>query len=231
MTTTLSCDEADALLATGALSGIPPAEREALRVHLAACPQCSAAAARHAEVAALLPLQLDAHRPPPELRQRLLATVYAEAAAARAPGASWPRRLWLRLPRSRALTAVSAVAALLLAGALVWRTATPAVNETVTTSGAASIQLYTDDQDRLATLQVSGLSTPPPGASVYEVWLLGSDGAAHPAAYLEQQPEGGYTAAVAGGVSGYTALAISLEPARGDAAPKGPVVATVHLKD
>ncbi len=111
------------------------------------------------------------------------------------------------------------------------RLATPEVSELVTTAGGASIHLYSDQSDRLATLEVSGLPAPPAGTSVYEVWLISGGGTAHPAAYLEQQPDGGYSAAVAGGLSGYTTLAISLEPARGDAAPKGPVVATVHLDD
>ena len=93
MTTTMSCDEAEALLAVGALSGVPPAEGEALRRHLTGCAQCSASARRHAQVAALLPLQLDEEEPPPELRRRLMATVYAEAAAGRRPAASWVERL------------------------------------------------------------------------------------------------------------------------------------------
>ncbi|MGA3185024.1 MAG: anti-sigma factor [Candidatus Dormibacteria bacterium] len=231
MTTVLSCEEADALLAIGALSGVPPAEEEALRRHLVECPQCADSAQRHARVAALLPLQLDAEEPPPQLRRRLMATVYAEAAASRAPTPSWPQRLWTRLPRSRALTVAIAAVAVVLAGVLASRLATPEVSELVTTAGGASIHLYTDQQDHLATLEVSGLPAPPAGTSVYEVWLVPGGGAAHPAAYLEQQPGGGYSAAVVGGLSGYATLAISLEPGRGDAAPRGPIVASVHLDD
>ena len=160
-----------------------------------------------------------------------MATVYAEAAASRLRLASWPQRLWTHLPRSRALTVAIAAVALVLAGVLASRLATPEVSELVTTAGRGEHPPVLGPADRLATLEVSGLPAPPAGTSVYEVWLVPGGGTAHPAAYLEQQPGGGYSAAVVGGLSGYTTLAISLEPGRGDAAPKGPVVATVHLDD
>ncbi len=227
--TTLSCDEADALLAMGALSRVEPSDEEALRLHLAECAECAAAARRHTRVATLLALQMEAPEPPPQLRSRIMATVYAEAAAGRGPSSSRLRRLWQRLPRSRTLTAGSAAAVIVLAGVLAWRTATPTVSHVVVTAGQATIDLYSDAQDGTANLEVSRLPSPASGAAVYEVWLLSGHGPARPAAYLVQQPDGTYSAAVTGALSRYTTLAISLEPTRGDPAPQGPIVATVPL--
>ena len=159
-----------------------------------------------------------------------MATVYAEAApAGQGPSSSRLRRLWQRLPRSRTLTAGSAAAAIVLAGVLAWRTATPTVRHVVATAGSATIDLYSDAQDGTANLQVSRLPSPPTNAAVYEVWLVPGQGPARPAAYLVQQPDGAYSAAVNGVLSRYTTLAISLEPTRGDPAPRGPIVATVSL--
>ncbi|HXZ99494.1 MAG TPA: anti-sigma factor [Candidatus Binatia bacterium] len=224
----ISCDEAEALLAFGALAGGEGGDEPALRAHLSGCASCSAAAAADARVAALLPLGVTPAAPPEGLRDRLMARVYREAADMKRASPDRLQRLWLRLPGSRLATVGAAALALVLAGVLAWRVATPTVVHVHGAAGSTVVDLYADPGERTASLEVRGLPATPAGG-VYEVWLIPTGGAPQPAAYLAEQPDGGYATSVSGDVSGYATLAISLEPARGDPSPRGPIVVTLRL--
>ncbi len=83
-----------------------------------------------------------------------------------------------------------------------------------------------------AVLTVSGL--PKPNAitghdSVYEVWLIRADGAAVPAAYLSQAPDGTWTAAMHGDMRGITTVATTVEPPGGSITPSGTKVMQGYL--
>jgi anti-sigma-K factor RskA len=71
-------------------------------------------------------------------------------------------------------------------------------------------------------LTASGLPSPSTivaGASVYEVWLIRPDGSAVAAAYLSHDPHGTWSAAIAGDLTAYSAVAATPEPAGGSPAP------------
>jgi len=74
-------DELRELLGVYALDALLPAERAALRAHLAECPECRAELAELQVAAASLPLLLDEIEPPPALRRRIEADLRADLAA------------------------------------------------------------------------------------------------------------------------------------------------------
>jgi anti-sigma-K factor RskA len=176
--------------------------------------------------------------PPPELRGRLMRAVYAEAAQAKqraviAQPSPWWRRVWQAVPASRGLTAAAAAAAVLVIGLSSWAVASrqngspPTVAVTLAAGQAAPhahAQLTYQRGGGEAVLTATGL--PSPGtivarASVYEVWLIRPDGSAVAAGYLSHDPDGAWTAAIPGDVTGYSAVAATPEPAGGSPAPTG----------
>jgi anti-sigma-K factor RskA len=83
-------------------------------------------------------------------------------------------------------------------------------------------QLVYDRGGSGGVVTVTGLSSPSTitrGGGVYEVWLVRPDGVPVPAAYLSQQPDGTWSAAVNGNISSYSLVAATVEPAGGSRTP------------
>ena len=238
----ISCQDADVLAAALSVGSIDAADHSSLQLHLAGCADCRRVAGEYMAAAARLPVALAPATPPPELRGRLMRAVYAEAAqqgqrAARARPASWWSRLWAAVPASRPLTVAAAALAVAVIAVSSWAVATrpngaPASVEVALAASqvapSAHGQLTFQRGSGEALLTASGL--PSPGtvtarASVYEVWLIRSNGSAVGAAFLSQAPDGTWSAVVGGDMSAYTAVAATAEPAGGSRAPSGaPVI-------
>ncbi len=233
----ISCHDADVLAAALSVGSLDTGEERGLQQHLSRCVDCRRLASEYMEAAARLPLALTPQQPSPELRGRLMRAVYAEASRSprqeqTAVPASWWQRLWAGIPAARALTTAGAFAAVALIAVTSWTLTrphggSPTVSVALVASQAAPNahgQLVIVPSARAAVLTVSGLPSPsaPAGAkNVYEVWLLRPSGAAEAAAYLSQAPDGTWTAAMHGDMSGYASVAATVEPAGGSLAPTG----------
>jgi anti-sigma factor RsiW len=118
----LSCDDVDAMLGAYALGVLEPEERRAIAAHLAGCPVCRAALARHRRATTALGLSVAPVVPPPALARRLLAEIGHDTVPTTPPVApsslpSTPARTDRRW--RRVATGLAAVAALLLVGLVV----------------------------------------------------------------------------------------------------------------
>lgn len=233
----ISCQDADVLAAALSVGSIDADDHTLLQEHLSTCADCRRAAGEYLAAAARLPLALEPLQPSPELRGKLMRAVYAEAEqagrrAAEARSTAWWRRLWIAVPTARGFTVLAAAAVVVAIAATSWALVnrqgapTPVAVSLAATPSAPSAhgQLVYDTGSTQAVLTVTGLPAPQSitaGGAVYEVWLVRPNGTAVAAAYLNQQPDGTWRAAVHGNISGYSAVAATVEPAGGSSAPSG----------
>lgn len=232
------CQHADTVAAY-LLGALPEPERAQFEAHLASCLQCREDVAHLRVVADVLPLAVPPVAPPPQLRERLLQTVRAEAEVLHAagPAADRPRaphraRRRIALPLGRPLALAASLGALVLGAAVGFgigtstndeqtrtvvqvRTVRAAVDAAAAPRGNALIVV----RDGVATLRVTGLPAPPPG-KVYEVWLL-RRGAAAPSptdALFSVSTQGSGRVALPS-VRGVEAVLVTAEPDGGSSAP------------
>lgn len=220
MTTKITCDEAEEMLAAHAL-GCDDTDVAPLHKHLGDCAGCRVAAAEYQNTAAMLPLALDSMTPDPKLRSRVMAAIHADATSAASSPAPTPvteshwRRMWNAIPVGRAFT-VATIAASLAVVAIIGGNAArgPEVQHTVGQGTAAQPQahadLFVDARNKVATLQVNNL--PKTSSGVYEVWAVGQDGHPRAAGYLGPNPDGTYSAAMNADMTGVTHIRVTLEP-------------------
>jgi anti-sigma-K factor RskA len=238
----ITCQDADVLAAALSVGSLDHGDQSDLQQHLAGCADCPRIAGEYMAAAARLPLGLEPLQPPPELRSRLMRAVYAEAEQAgrraqAAQTAPWWRRLWAALPSSRGFTVLAGVAAAAVVALAAWTLTTrqnaPPATVSVAlraTQGApnASGQLVYDRGAHQAVLTAVGLPDPATIAghkAVYEVWVIRTDGVAVPAAYLEQGPDGTWSAALHADMATCKAVAATVEPPGGSRAPtSAPVI-------
>jgi anti-sigma-K factor RskA len=203
-----------------------------VRGHLPGCQRCARAAAEYTATADLMAIAVDQVQPTAELRSRIMAEVYASAPArARAPQGrqparhGWLRRLWHALPSGRGFTAGGALAAAAAVALLVVAVARggggPVSSPVRGTVGELTVQgsLTYYRQTQTAVLSVHGLTAQP--SQVYEVWLVRSSNSVTPAGYLTEQPDGSWSVAIHGSLSGYSAVAATVEPSGGSPTPTG----------
>jgi anti-sigma-K factor RskA len=230
-------DAVRGLLAPAAVAAASPGEIARVEAHAAECPVCREDLARLREGADVLALSVPPAEPSPRLKRDLMATVRAEAALrapARAPARR--RRGWgpSRLRSWPAAAAAAAAVALLMVGwnvALQTGDSSRAPGAEVTSlrvSGAGGIDgrvLYLPDEDR-AIVNVSRL--PRAGAGMgYQLWVIrGGDPVS--AGFL-QAAGPAEALAVASGVRGADALAITLEPLTNRAGPTSDPIVAVDL--
>lgn len=163
------------------LGALPDAEAESYRRHVTQCAECSAKVAELGFVSHALLNAVPQLSAPPEIRDRVMTVVRAEAELLRSAGAAAdrvpaarPRRFGFA--RLRPLTA-GALAAVLLAAGLgvgtllrgsgVECTTRPATVDPSIGAGATGELRVCDGSARLA---LNGIAEPPPGR-IYEVWL------------------------------------------------------------
>jgi len=236
------CQHADTVAAflLGALSD---AERREFQAHMATCAHCREDVASLRLVADALPLAVPPVAPPPQLRDRLMETVRAEAdvLSAAGPAADKPqrqpqptRRRRFAFSSGRPLALAGAVGALVLGVALGLgigaatnddqtktqtvvqvRTVQARVDTVAAPRGTAVIVL----RDGVATLRVRGLPAPPPG-KVYEVWLLrrGAQAPSPTDALFSVSTRGSGRVALPS-VQGVEAVLVTAEPDGGSQAP------------
>jgi hypothetical protein len=229
------CQHADTV-ASFLLGALSEEGRAGFETHLASCPTCRDDAVALGAVVDLLAAAAPQVAPPSRLRERVMATVHAEAELLHAagPSADRPRSAPRRrrfpggLPLQRPL-ALAGAAALVVAGfagfglraltdsnpASPTRTVQAQVTPAAAPHGSARVVV----RGGVATLQVSGMPLPPRG-HVYEVWLV-RPGVAAPAptdALFSVDRLGSGRVALPS-VRGVQAVLVTAEPAGGSLAP------------
>ena len=226
---------------TGAfvLGALEPQEHDAFAEHLRTCDQCRREVEELRVAAEALPLTAEPVDAPPELRDRIMEVVRADARPQDDTGRRQRRgRAAARARRRRmggigrvplavaacALLAIGVAVGLLVGGGGV-ETGEHAVQAKVAVAGASGTLHVEDNGD--AQLVVRGLPAPPAGR-VYQVWRK-QPGAKVPQptdALFSVSRDGTATVDVPGGVKGVEQVLVSDEPKRGSRAPTGEVVLT-----
>jgi len=242
----MTCEAFEDLAGAYTLDDVTPAERQAAAAHLASCARCRSLLQNLSEAVALLPFAVAPVEPRAE--------VWEQIVAALPPGQPKPRtnRRWWT-PRLLAVAAI--VLFSLVSGMTAWnisltrqvaslqqqRAHEPALSGVLTypvtsTSPAQSIRgevLYVPQQ-QLTVLMLHGLPQPQ-GSQVYQGWLLhlaGKEIAGTTSIGLLNVVDETASLSFSGEVTGYDAVAVSLEPGprATPRAPKGNVVALCILK-
>jgi anti-sigma factor RsiW len=233
------------------LGALPAPEAERFAAHLPGCAVCRREVAELQMVADTLPLVAEQVAPPPELKDRIMTAVRAEAAvreeadAVAVPAVAeepprparpdrgrerpwWRRPLLALRPVPAAFAAAALIALGVAGGVLVSGDGGPSARTV-----QASVALPTDPAARAAltvageraTLSVRDFPSPPSGR-VYQVWLLRRGRTApEPTDALFDVRGGRATVDVPGGVRGVDKVLVTDEPNGGSAAPtRDPVV-------
>ncbi len=239
------------LFAAYALHALTPAEEAAVEEYLALHPDAMHEVVMLKEAAAMLPYRVPSLTPSPQLRVRLMADVYQEARAEmeERPRTSQP----ISLDRARArwregfIWPFAAVILLALtigfggwvaalnsdvagknhviatqSSAIAAAGATKPITST-TPNGPARGELLRLANDQAAVLTISGLPSLANG-NVYEVWFV-ADNTPIAAGLFSPNADGSWSGLVRGDVTNARAIAISVEPSGGSAAPTGDIVA------
>jgi anti-sigma-K factor RskA len=249
----MSCehrDDAGAWL-LGALSDD---ERARFEAHLAGCEICRGEVDELQMVADTLPLAAPQVAPPPELKERIMSVVRAEAAQAPAGAAATAepdveperpavrpesappkkeRRRWWRLPSVALRPIPAAVAAAVLiaigvAGGVLLSgndgSERTVQAQVVTPSAPGARASLTTTSHDRATLSVRDFPAPPRGR-VYQVWLKRPGRPPDPTTALFTVRDGDATVEVPGSVAGVDQVLVTAEPHGGSRKPtRAPVI-------
>lgn len=243
------------LLEAYALYALSPEEEAVVEEYLAAYPDASDDVMMLQEAAAMIPYSVPTQTPSPQLRLRLMADVYQEALADAGEQPRSPRPASFAAARARRQRSVfwPFAAVILLALTVGFGGWAAALNHNLggkerviatqssaiaaagmakpiagtTPNAPARGELLRLANDQAAVLTISGLPALANG-TVYEVWFIA--GAAPVGAGLfSPNPDGSWSGLVRGDVTNAQAIAISVEPTGGSAAPTGDIVAKGSL--
>jgi hypothetical protein len=223
------------------LGAMSAAERRDYEEHLAGCRTCRDEVAELQPAAEALPMASLPMRPPPALKDRVMAEVAREAELLRAagpeadrvgraggpaaaPGRARERRRrsllagWRLAPAAAALLAAGVLAGVAVSGLAGDGARTYAVSVDRRQAPEATAELRVDDGE--AMLVAEGLPAPPQGR-VYQVWVKrpGSPNPEPTSALFLPRRDGSAAAAVPGVLSGMEAVLVTHEPAGGSRAP------------
>lgn len=226
------------------LGALGEPDASAFEEHLTVCDACTREVAELKVVADVLPMAAPQLLPPPELRDRLMATVNAEAELLRAAGpqADAPPRV-VEHPRARArgrgwlgrirpLPAIGAATAVLAVGVLIGVLATGGDGGTTTFTGTgpkgSAVALQVDDRHD-GKLEFQHMTAPPSGR-VYQVWLVTGKESPRPShALFSVSRDGSATIEIPESLKGTDQVLVTDEPPGGSPAPTGSVVAGAKL--
>jgi anti-sigma-K factor RskA len=225
------------------LGALPDDERVDFERHLASCPECRREVEELSLAADALPSAAPPVTPPPELKQRIMAVVDAEASLLAAAGSRadepeakprrerrglfggrWTFRPAFALAASVLLLAVGVAGGVLAGGGSGERTVTAQVAGAA--SGAQAKLVVGKDGSQLVT---TGFPQPPAGR-VYQVWTLKPGQSPQPTDVLwAPLADGSATVSVPGSLDGVQNVLVSTEPLGGSAAPTSMPILTASL--
>lgn len=228
-------------LAAHALGALPEEEAKRLEAHLESCLSCRELLGSLTQAVEMLPATGLRESPPARVRERLMAAVRAEAAAAgdleiagRAPTEPWWRRFAVLALRPATALGAAVVLAVGLAGGYLIRgdpgdsagpSATFVAAEPLGSNQAISATL--EVHGKSATLHVNELPRLAPDR-VYEVWVERA-GVIEPSTLFVLDREGSGTAAVPGPLEGADRVLVTEEPRGGSQRPTTPPLLAASL--
>lgn len=215
------------------LEALADEERHGFEAHLEACELCREELAELRVAADALPCAVDQFSAPPELRDRIMAVVKAEAEllAAAGPRADRPetarRRSRFGLPSLRPALALAGVAGLLVLGGVVGLALDegdrPAPERTVVAevddnfAAGATARLIMNERD--SRLEVANMPIPRRDR-VYQVWLKRPGKGPEPtSALFVPRGDGRGSVAVPGSLDGVQRVLVTTEPKSGSRRP------------
>ena len=226
-------------LAAYLLDALSADETREMERHIDGCPRCQERARWLQASVEMLPTAVEQLEPPAELRERLMQTVRAEAAAAGAldppavPARTRDRRGWLGrlLAVPRPALALSAIL-LAIGGGLVGYALgngdgidSTTVQAQVDPSASGARATLERDGDK-GILRVSGL--PQHSDKIYEVWIARGE-EVRPAGLFQVDRSGRGAAAIPTGLDEADQVMVSLEPAAGSAQPTSDPLVTAEI--
>ena len=211
-------------LAAYAIGGLDDREAVVVAEHVEGCEACAEKLEWLRPAVDTLPESVEQLSPPPELRERLLAEVHAEAGQEAPERAGW-RRKRLRIG-GFAFGPATALATLLIvvAATIGYAIGGPAGGDDTQTIPVASkapgsfadLELKEDS----ATLQATGVPQLPAGA-VYQVWAQTGNAAPVASSVFRPNKDGAAAAAVPEAAHGADIVMVTREPGEGSVVPSG----------
>jgi anti-sigma-K factor RskA len=220
------------------LGALDADERAAYEAHLGGCDACREEVERLRVAADALPASPPQVAPPPELKDRIMAIVNAEAELLQAagPGADraaappspaqrrfawWPPRPAVALAASLLLVA-GVVAGVAASGGLDGSSTRTVVADVTVQDASAKLIVRESDHSTLVT---QGLPRPSPGR-VYQVWIQHEGSDPQPTdALFDVRKDGSASVDVPGSLEGVEAVMVTSEPDGGSQVPtRQPIV-------
>ena len=217
------------------LGAMPEGEWEQYAGHLSSCQACTAKLAELRVVSDALLNAVPQVTAPPDIRNRVMSVVRAEAELLQASGATADRPLQpaprrFRLPALRpwpaAVLATALLALGIASGALLAGGGEPAPRTIACASAPAGASCQMQVVEDRVKLVVAGLQAPPEGR-IYQVWLDRDDGSApEPTEALFSVRKGRASVLVPGDLEGVKQVLVTHEPLGGSEVPtRRPVIA------
>jgi anti-sigma-K factor RskA len=225
------------------LRALPDDEYRRFTSHLESCPDCQREIADLQTAADSLPLAVEQIPPPPELKDRIMSVVRAEAELLQAAGARAdepagtpvrePKKRWWKrsLPSLRPLPAIGLATAVLAVGVLAGALITSGGENTQTVPAKVTLASAPTAQASLAVrgddgrLSVSNFPAAG-GDRVYQVWLVRGAGKPTSAGLFRVPSDGRATFAIPESMKGVDQVMVSVEPGGGSDQPTSqPIVA------
>lgn len=223
-------------LAAYLLGSLEDHEHDAVDRHLEGCEACREEVLWLRPAVDLLPASVAQVDPPPELRERLLAEVHAEAAPspaqvaeerARRPAARQGSLRRFLLRPAMGLAGVALVAAVVAGYAIHDDGSAPTTPTTFHGQGAGSLRASLERRDDSGTLKLTGLRQAP-ASQVYEAWVQRGS-RIRPASLFDSRQNGTASVALEHRLAGVDAVMVTLEPRGGSRQPSSPPVVNVAL--
>jgi anti-sigma factor RsiW len=221
----VSCPHRDDLVAYS-IGALEPDEERTVEAHLPGCARCTRELRALAPAVAVLGESVEQFEPPPELRERVLATVREEAERPDAKPAGERRGLSRLVLRPAAGLAALAVVGAGVTGYLIRDEEGDGGSDTVPISAgeiSGSLEVSADS----AMLEVRGMPQLA-GRAVYQVWVE-EDGMVRPGSSFVPGPDGTATASVPEPLDSGDRVMVTREPGPGRTTPSGPPLLSTRI--
>lgn len=225
------------------LRALPPEDHDEFAAHLRTCHACRHEVEHLQIVVDTLPIAAPQLAPPPELKDRIMRVVDAEAELLRAAGpeadrvpkpkhasrrARWGSGLFLRPVVAGALASVF-LALGVVAGLLASNDSEPATRSVLASVSAPGATATVSLTSNRAALHVKRLPAPPPGKS-YQVWLKRGDVITPTHTIFNvRKSDGAAVVAIEESVEGADQILVTDEPDGGSPSPTGDQLISANL--
>lgn len=214
----MNCDEVRAQAAAFATGSLSDEERATVLEHLEGCPEAHEEFA-HARAATFMIARAAPERePPPELRDRILATARAESREGGQPVPISDRRRTL-LRWAGAAAAVLVLLAVGFAAGTALRSDSPPDLAVRVYNAESGAWLELEADENAAQITLGGLPTLEASAA-YQLWVI-RDGSPQSLAVFEANSDGPWQTSVSAQLEAGETLAVTIGPSGGGAAPVG----------